>query len=304
VQTGRELPAKPVLLTFDDAYADHVEHAFPVLKHYEFKVTVFVVTGHIGGYSTWDQPFGYPARALMTEAQIRRWSQQGIEFAAHTRTHRDLRDLGTRELDFELRGCKEDLVQILNNPVTSFAYPFGLYNDRVRERVMALFKSAFTCHGGLNGRRTDLHQLRRTLVDAHIAVFDVGTLGLERIRAPFEGREDQAATAAKSCKPRLQRTGPVPITLSFDSSCRRPSVAPRHRIRSGFRNGMLNGACFQPQTRVFWRCSSRNETAALSSFADETRRKYMSGPDKRAAILTRGSMMSLLARRLLFRQRR
>src|SRR5215813_11051077 len=71
-------PAKPVLVTFDDAYADLVEHVFPVLKHHGFKATVFVVTGHIGGESSWDRRFGYPALGLMNEAQIRYWSRQGI----------------------------------------------------------------------------------------------------------------------------------------------------------------------------------------------------------------------------------
>src|SRR5262249_42036830 len=164
VRSSRTLPARPVLLTFDDAYADLVGHVFPVLRHYRFKATVFVVSGHVGGASQWDRSFGYPALGLMNEAQIRYWSEQGIEFGAHSRTHPDLRDLSTAELDWQLQGSKEDLANMLNRPVTSFAYPFGLYNDRVRKAASLLFDCAFSCHMGLNSSGTELHQLRRTLV--------------------------------------------------------------------------------------------------------------------------------------------
>src|SRR5437764_754437 len=45
----RELPARAVAVTFDDAYADNVAHAFPVLERYRIPALTFVVTGKLGG---------------------------------------------------------------------------------------------------------------------------------------------------------------------------------------------------------------------------------------------------------------
>ena len=55
--TGR-LPDRPVLITFDDGYVDNYTTAYPILKKYNLKATIFVVTGFLGkrkGYLTWDQ---------------------------------------------------------------------------------------------------------------------------------------------------------------------------------------------------------------------------------------------------------
>jgi hypothetical protein len=49
--------------------------------------------------------------------------------------------------------------------VTAFAYPYGHFDEPARHRVAELFDVAFTCRSGLNNRHTDLHELRRTVVD-------------------------------------------------------------------------------------------------------------------------------------------
>src|ERR1700686_2624284 len=51
---GRSLRPKPVLLPFDDGYADFPEHALPVLQRWGFGAVVFVITGRIGGANLWD----------------------------------------------------------------------------------------------------------------------------------------------------------------------------------------------------------------------------------------------------------
>src|SRR3954451_18627549 len=47
-QHGGRLPLRPVLITFDDAYIDIVEYAFPILERFGFTALVFVVTDLIG----------------------------------------------------------------------------------------------------------------------------------------------------------------------------------------------------------------------------------------------------------------
>jgi len=159
---GKPLPKKPVLLTFDDAYADLAEYALPVLRRYNFGATVLIVTGQIGGENRWDQADGSAPLPLMTAAQIREWAAQGIEFGAHSRTHPDLTKLTADRLEEEVAGSGEDLASLLGGKVVSFAYPYGPYNEAACQSARRAFDVAFTTDEGLNYLGTDLHRLRRT----------------------------------------------------------------------------------------------------------------------------------------------
>jgi GT2 family glycosyltransferase/peptidoglycan/xylan/chitin deacetylase (PgdA/CDA1 family) len=161
---GRALPGKPVLLTFDDAYADLTEHAFPVLRRHGFSAAVFVVTGQIGGTNAWDEKLGSATHQLMTAEQIRYWAGQGIEFGAHSRSHADLRALQGSDLADEVTGSGRDLAELLRTRVLSFAYPYGTHNDAVRKQVGDSYALACGVEEGLNFLKTRLSLLRRTMV--------------------------------------------------------------------------------------------------------------------------------------------
>ena len=169
---GKPLPSRPVLVTFDDAYADLVEYAFPVLQEIGFTAIVFVVTGEIGGYNSWDQKNGSAAIPCMSAEQIRRWSGEGIEFGAHSRTHTDLTILAGVEVEEEIEGSGRHLAEILGTIPLSFAYPSGEYNDLVRNRVEKSFQLAFTCDEGLNGLGTHPYLLRRMMIQPRDSLLD------------------------------------------------------------------------------------------------------------------------------------
>ncbi|HEX2459956.1 MAG TPA: polysaccharide deacetylase family protein [Vicinamibacterales bacterium] len=160
----RALPRKPVLLTFDDAYADLTTYALPVLKRHDFGAAVFVVTHHVGGENVWDRLRGSQPHRLMTEDQIREWAGRGIEFGAHSRTHADLTTLSDREVQEEIDGSRDDLAAVTGQHVRAFAYPFGRTNEAVRNRVRAVFDCAFSCEAGLNTVSSDRYALSRSMV--------------------------------------------------------------------------------------------------------------------------------------------
>src|SRR5262245_26622074 len=81
---GTALPRKPILITFDDAYAELVAHALPTLERNGFGAAVYVPTACVGRTLPWDDS------PVMSAAEIREWAGRGIEFGAHTRTHPDL----------------------------------------------------------------------------------------------------------------------------------------------------------------------------------------------------------------------
>ncbi len=178
-RTGKPLPEKPVLVTFDDAYADIAEYALPVLERHGFGGAVFVITGRVGGTIAWGQAKG--SFRLMTADQIRYWANREIEFGAHSRSHPDLTTLDPPDLAEEVVGSKNDLEGILQSPVVSFAYPYGHYNPAVCECVRRVYDLAFSVDEGLNDLRTDPHLLRRTLVSPGDSMVDLAS----RVRRGF-----------------------------------------------------------------------------------------------------------------------
>jgi len=161
---SRQLVRKPILITFDDAYADTADFALPVILQYGFSAAVYVVTGRVGKTNTWDEAEGSAALNLMTEEQIRSWTKRGIEFGAHSRTHPDLTKLSAEELEGEVAGSKQDLAFLLGAPVLSFAYPYGAYNQAVYNTVRKEFALAFTIQEGMIRAHHDPHLLRRACV--------------------------------------------------------------------------------------------------------------------------------------------
>jgi peptidoglycan/xylan/chitin deacetylase (PgdA/CDA1 family) len=173
---GKGLPERPVLLTFDDGYADLVEYALPVLRRYGFGGAVYVVTGQMGGTNAWDKACGSGTQRLMSAAQIRYWASQGIEFGAHSRTHADLTTLSAKELAEEVIGSRDELADLLGSRVASFAYPYGSYNQAACDCVRGAFDVAFIAddqNEGLNHLLTDPHLLLRTMVQANDSLLDL-----------------------------------------------------------------------------------------------------------------------------------
>ncbi len=117
-------PSKPVILTFDDGYMDFYYNAYPILKQYNLRATVFIPTALMnqGYYLTWDQ--------------IREMSVSGlITFGAHSVHHSNLPTLTADALKLELNGSKKVLQEILGIPVNFMAYPYGTVNSFVIKEV-------------------------------------------------------------------------------------------------------------------------------------------------------------------------
>lgn len=113
-------PAKPVVLTFDDGYADFYLNAYPILQKYGLLAVCFVITGSVGQerYLSWDQ--------------IREMQSSGlIRFEAHTVTHPNLTKLSYTELLGELQGSKDRLEAQTDRIAHFISYPYGRTNSLV-----------------------------------------------------------------------------------------------------------------------------------------------------------------------------
>jgi peptidoglycan/xylan/chitin deacetylase (PgdA/CDA1 family) len=110
-------------LTFDDGYADFLEHALPVLARYGFGATAFPLAGLLGGNNDWD-PDG-PRKPLMTEAQVRQVAEAGIEIGSHGMRHASLPGTPAAALAAEATESRAILRAASGQDVTGFCYPFG-----------------------------------------------------------------------------------------------------------------------------------------------------------------------------------
>lgn len=159
------LPKRPVVLTFDDGYADFFTHALPVFRQYGFTATLYITTGYIGSTSRWLHPEGETSRPMLSWDQITEISASGIECGAHTHSHPQLDTLPLLTARNEIVKSKEILEQHLGREVSSFAYPFGYYTSAVRRQVKEIgFTSACAVKFMMNFETTDTLALARLMV--------------------------------------------------------------------------------------------------------------------------------------------
>lgn len=118
-ERGEPLPSRPVVLTFDDGWGEHLWIARRSLEPRGLRGVFFVYTGAIGGggYLSWDD-----VRALEAE---------GHEVSSHTVGHPNLLQVPDGRLATEMRDSRARLERELGHPVEAIAYPFGSYDARV-----------------------------------------------------------------------------------------------------------------------------------------------------------------------------
>lgn len=131
-----DIEGRPTVITFDDAYVDFLETAWPILQRNGFGAHMFVPTGYVGGKADWDSEYG-EAAPIMNWDQIKYLSDQGVTFGSHLVSHRPSTELSLEELLEEAIVSKKTLEQKLEKPVTSVAPPYGVFGRR-EERIFQI----------------------------------------------------------------------------------------------------------------------------------------------------------------------
>jgi peptidoglycan/xylan/chitin deacetylase (PgdA/CDA1 family) len=99
---------------------------------------------------------------LLSGEQLRLLAEEGMTVGSHTRTHARLPEIPPQEAQAEIAGSKAELEDLLNREVAHFAYPYGLFDARVRDLVMrAGYRSACSTRSGFNRAGEDRYLLRR-----------------------------------------------------------------------------------------------------------------------------------------------
>lgn len=156
LKNDKPVPEKSVVLTFDDAYEDNYTNAYPILKEFGFRATIFVITGgtdKIGAY--------------LTSAQLKEMDTNGIDIQSHTVNHEELDKLSLEKQQETLVQSKQFLEKLLNKKVDYIAYPSGKYNNFTEQAAKnAGYTMAFTINNGWANKDTNILFLNRVFVNA------------------------------------------------------------------------------------------------------------------------------------------
>ena len=157
--------ARRIVLTFDDGFRNVWEHALAPLAKHRFVATQFLVANFIGRQNQWEMREGEVREPLMDVAQVRDWLGAGHRIGSHSLSHPYLARLSMRDAREEIITSKKKLEDTFGAPVEDFCYPYGNWNDTVRELVIeAGYKSACAADFGVNTTSTSLFSLRRITV--------------------------------------------------------------------------------------------------------------------------------------------
>jgi peptidoglycan/xylan/chitin deacetylase (PgdA/CDA1 family)/ribosomal protein S18 acetylase RimI-like enzyme len=166
-----DLPDNALAITFDDGYEEIYRSAYPILKRYNLPACVFLVTGYIDtqGEFSWDEWFGLENNKLLSWAQVKEMSENGITFGIHTSTHPNLARLSPQQVTQEISASQAALEKALGKKAEFFAYPFGtiMHMNDITKKVVAGqgLKCALTSIYGTVDLNSDIFRLRRIVID-------------------------------------------------------------------------------------------------------------------------------------------
>lgn len=151
MNTGK-VPKRPVLITFDDGYADNYINAFPELKNNNLKGTFFIISDTIteeGGY-------------YMSTSMLKEMKEAGMEIENHTANHLELNNLSREDAIDSIKRGQEFLRSVIGSNGNYLCYPVGRYSDETIEIQKELgIKAALTTQGGISSIADGKYELKR-----------------------------------------------------------------------------------------------------------------------------------------------
>ena len=176
---GQQIPRgrRPkVVITFDDGYRDTYMNAFPVLKEFDLKATVFLATDFIGTDKKMESYSHFTSVDMLSWEEARSMQEAGIiTFAAHTATHPHLPQLSFADQKTEIAKSIKTVDEHLSEEVARsvFCYPYGQYNQDTLSLMQEMnIKIAFTVRSGFNTGEENSIELKRVCADGSHTLVD------------------------------------------------------------------------------------------------------------------------------------
>ena len=160
MKTGKDLPNKPIVITFDDGYKDNYTNAYPILKEFNLKATIFVITNTI------DHEKDY-----LTSTEIKLMDSNNIRIESHTSSHEHLDQISYVDNVNTMKTSKIKLEKILNKKIDYIAYPYGGYtSNTIKAAKQSGYKLAFSTEFGLIDKNDNIYSLGRIFVNSNFSL--------------------------------------------------------------------------------------------------------------------------------------
>ena len=148
ITEGANLPDHPVVITFDDGNLDVYENAFPILQHYGYTATFYLVLNYLD-HST-----------FINTDQAAELAKADWEIGSHSTSHPYLAGMDAAAL-YQVADSKQALEDAIRVSVDTFAYPFGEHDDYIEGIVKKYYSSAVGLGESVTHSTSDLFYLSR-----------------------------------------------------------------------------------------------------------------------------------------------
>lgn len=152
VVNNKPVPEKPVVLTFDDGYADTYTVVYPLLKELGFPATVFVNPGDVGTRLTWEQ--------------LKDMKDHGMTISNHGYLHKEMGEMTEEQQRDNMEKGQEGLAQHLDLGDNKwFCFPYGSMNQTSEKLAKEEgFKLALSMKSGWAHAGDDPFNLKRVWI--------------------------------------------------------------------------------------------------------------------------------------------
>jgi peptidoglycan/xylan/chitin deacetylase (PgdA/CDA1 family) len=123
-------PGNNIIITFDDAYVSQLELAYPLLKKYGLKATIFVPLKYLGAIDLWNTS----SLKIMDAAQLRSLDASVVTLGYHSYAHEQYDMLNEEEIVSDFEGCFRSISENKLTLLKTLAYPYGKYPRELSEK--------------------------------------------------------------------------------------------------------------------------------------------------------------------------
>lgn len=166
----KDIPKKAVCITFDDGYEDNFTNAYPILKKYGFKATIYLVPNQKTNH--WESKNTAFVSNMLNQMQIKQMSDI-IEFGSHTMSHLNLEKSTLENVKDEMKNSKEAVGSLTGKECIAFAYPYGKYTDEIAKICKDVgYKNAVIVKRGIYKNEDDKFKIKRIGILGTESFFD------------------------------------------------------------------------------------------------------------------------------------
>lgn len=129
----KALPGRAVLITFDDGHRNNYTQMYPLLKKYNCRGNMFIVSNFIE-----DNKGNSHLGKYVTDDDLKIMDPAIMEYGLHSYDHIDYNKLDENGINADIKKCKQQLTDLGIKFQPCFAYTYGSYpkKDEIKRNIL------------------------------------------------------------------------------------------------------------------------------------------------------------------------